>query len=176
MTKSKTDLCHFQEENHLSFAIQDSDFIGHWVFHHSSFHPDLLHTNQPLPTWVSQSEPQDLTHGTSKTTSSMSHVGHGAGTTRRHTWDIQRNRQHVTRGTRGRNHKMSHVGTSTVRRCTSHVGQGPNRISLGFRHSSFQPSLLRPKLPLSMWHAGPNLRMSTPPVRLRSKIFYPNPG
>ena len=110
MTKPKTDLCHFQEENHLSSAIQDSDFIGHWVFHHSSFHPDLLHTNQPLPTWVFRSEPQDLTHGTSKTTSSMSHVGHGVGTTSRHTWDIQRNRPHVTRGTRGRNHKMSHVG------------------------------------------------------------------
>ena len=127
MTKSKTDLCHFQEENHLSFAIQDSDFIGHWVFHHSSFHPDLLHTNQPLPTWVFRSEPQDLTHGTSKTTSSM-----------------------------------SHVGTSTVRRCTSHVGQGPNRISLGFRHSSFQPSLLRPKLPFSIWHSDSNPRMPPP--------------
>jgi hypothetical protein len=158
MTKSETDLCHFQEGGHLSFAIQDSDFIGRWVFRHSSFHPDLLRTNLPLPTWVFGSEPQDVTRGTSKTTSRMSHVGHGAGTTRRHTRDIQNNLAHVPRGTRGRNHEMSHVGhpqlpparhtwdtgpesrdvtrgTSTVTVCKSHVGQEPDRISLGI--SSF---------------------------------------
>ena len=151
MTKSETDLCHFQEGGHLSFAIQDSDFIGRWVFRHSSFHPDLLRTNLPLPTWVFGSEPQDVTRGTSKTTSRMSHVGHGAGTTRRHTWD-----------TGPENHEMSHVGHPQLRSASLMWDRSQIGFHWVFRHSSFQPSLLRPKLPLSMWHAGPNPRMSTP--------------
>jgi len=114
MTKSETDLCHFQEGGHLSFAIQDSISLGAGYFVIPHFIPTTCvpicpylrgfsgpnhkmshvgHPKQPraCPTWDTGPEPRDATRGT-----------RDRKITRCHTWDIHSYGLQVSCGTGAR--------------------------------------------------------------------------